>query len=306
MATAATKPAAIDNLRAALWMLVAILCFSAIIIIVRYLNQTHHPYEIAFFRNFFGLCAMLPFLYRNGLQVLRTERLPLHCVRAGLALVAMLTWFTALGLMPLAEATALSFTAPIFISILAVWFFGERIRLRRGTAIAIAFLGVLVILRPGAGVMEPVALLALASAITIAFSTMTVKKLGQTEASPVIVTYMVLILTPITAALAASVWVTPNLPEFIAFLALGGVGSFGHFCLSQSLNIGEASFLAPLDYLRLPLVALFAYMLFGETVDNATWIGAAIIIASTLYIAQREAALKAKRTHPAASTNTIQ
>ncbi|MDP7540770.1 MAG: DMT family transporter, partial [Alphaproteobacteria bacterium] len=135
---------------AAVWMLLGCLCFSSMNGVVRHLSQQELPtLVIVFFRSLFGLLAMLPWLLRPGLASLRPGRIDLHTLRVALALVAMVAWFYGLGLMPLAEATALSFTTPLFASIAAVLILGEVMRARRWTAILVGFAGAMIILRPG-------------------------------------------------------------------------------------------------------------------------------------------------------------
>jgi drug/metabolite transporter (DMT)-like permease len=156
-ASAGLSPA----LRGALWMIGATSGFAAMIVLVRQLTYDLDPLQVVFLRNAFGLLAMMPWLMSQGLGVLRTQRIHLHLLRAGIGIVAMICWFTTVSLMPLAESTALSFTAPIFTSLLAVLLLGEVMRARRWTATALGFLGALVILRPGIQAVQPVALLAM-------------------------------------------------------------------------------------------------------------------------------------------------
>src|ERR671919_1538566 len=144
--SAAGLPASV---RGALWMCAAATAFALMITLVRHLTDGLHPLQVVFLRTAFGLMAMLPWLLRQGMSVMRTSRLHLHLLRALIGIFAMVGWFTTLSLMPLAEATALSFTAPIFTSVLAVLLLGEVMRLRRWTATTIGFLGALIIVRPG-------------------------------------------------------------------------------------------------------------------------------------------------------------
>jgi drug/metabolite transporter (DMT)-like permease len=152
------------SLRGALWMCAAATAFALMITLVRHLTDGLHPLQVVFFRTAFGLLAMLPWLLRQGLGVMRTGRLRLHLLRALIGIFAMVGWFTTLSLMPLAEATALSFTAPIFTSVLAGLILGEAMRLRRWSATALGFLGALIIVRPGLAAIDPAALLAVITA----------------------------------------------------------------------------------------------------------------------------------------------
>jgi drug/metabolite transporter (DMT)-like permease len=278
--------------RAALWMVAATTAFAVMIILIRLLSASFDPLQVVFFRNVFGLIAMLPWLAGHGLGALRTRRLGLHALRATIGIVSMICWFTALSLMPLAQATALSFTAPIFASVLAVVFLGEVMRLRRWSATAIGLLGMLIIVRPDRSSIEPAALLAIASAVLGAVSPIFVKVMSRTESTGAIVTYMVLFTTPLSLVPALLVWQTPGLAELGFAALLGLAGTLGHLCLTRALAAADATVVVPLDYLRLPTVALIAYLVFGEVPVVWTWIGGGIIAASSLYMTLREARLK--------------
>jgi drug/metabolite transporter (DMT)-like permease len=274
-------------------MSAAATAFALMIVLVRHLTQIFDPLEVVFFRNVFGLLAMLPWLTSQGIGVLRTQHLGLHVIRAVIGIAAMVLWFTTLSLMPLAEATALSFTAPIFTSILATVFLGEVMRTRRWTAIGVGFLGALIILRPGVEALDPIALLAVFTAGVWATSTILVKVMARTESAGAIVTYLTLFLTPISLVPALLVWQTPTLGELALCVALGFAGSLGHICMTRALAATEATLVMPFDYLRLPLVALVAYFAFGEVADGWVWLGGGVIAASGLYITHREARLRA-------------
>ena len=158
------------NLRGILLMALATVLLSCMHALVRYVSAEMHPFEIAFFRNLFGLVAVLPLLPRVGLRGLRTKQLGLMLLRGGLGLAAMLAWFYGLSVVPIAEATALSFTAAIFGSLGAVLVLGERMRLRRWSAVLFGVLGALIILRPGLVAVDPGALIVLFSSLCWASS----------------------------------------------------------------------------------------------------------------------------------------
>jgi drug/metabolite transporter (DMT)-like permease len=275
--------------RGALWMGAAATAFALMITLVRHLTDGLHPLQVVFFRTAFGLVAMLPWLLRQGIGVMRTSRLRLHLLRALIGIFAMVGWFTSVSLLPLAEATALSFTAPIFTSVLAVLILGEAMRLRRWTATAIGFLGALIIVRPGSAAIDPAALLAIGTAAIWASSTILIKIMARTESAGGITTYMVLLTTPMTLLAALFVWQDPSLEQLAFAALLGAAGSAGHFCMSRALATADATLVAPLDYLRLPIVALIAFLVFGEVPGIWVWIGGGIIAASSIYIARREA-----------------
>lgn len=278
--------------RGALWMCAATTAFAVMITLVRYLTEDLHPLQVVFFRTVFGLVAMLPWLLRQGIGVMRTQRLRLHLLRALFGILAMFGWFTTLSLMPLAEATALSFTSPIFTSVLAVLILGEVMRARRWSATLAGFLGALIIVRPGAEAIDPAALLAVGTALMWASATVLIRIMARTESAGAITTYMVLLTTPMTLIAALFVWQAPTLEQLGWAALLGAAGSTGHLCMSRALAAAEATVVVPFDYLRLPLVALAAYLAFGEVPGVWVWLGGAVIAASGIYLARREAKAK--------------
>jgi drug/metabolite transporter (DMT)-like permease len=277
--------------QAIFWMLGSGFFFSCLNAQIRYLSDFMHPFEIAFFRNFFGLAFMLPWLFRQGLGGLRTNRLKLYVFRSSLGLVSMLCWFTALALLPLSQAVALSFTAPLFATMGAALVLHEKVRGRRWTATVIGFLGVLVIARPEASGISFGMLLAIGSSVISAAITLIVKRLARTESSSAIVTYMVLIMTPMSLVPALFVWQAPAIATWPFLVGMGLAGTVGHLCYVRSFRMADASAVLPYDYSRMLFAAAIGYFAFSEIPDQWTWIGSAIIAGATLYIARREAIL---------------
>ena len=247
-----------------------------------------HPFEAAFFRNFFGLVFMVPWILRGGIGQLRTRRPGLYALRGAIGVVAMLTWFYALKITPLGDAVALSFTTPLFATVLAALVLREAVRLRRWTATGIGLLGVLVIVRPGLEEFGLGAALVLVSALCISCSTIVVKSLSRTEDPNAIVTYMVLVLAPLSLIPALFVWTWPTPEQWGLCVLMGLAGTVGHSCFTRAFRGVDASAVMPFDYARMPFAALFGLILFAEIPDAFTWIGAGIIAASTVYITHRE------------------
>jgi len=237
--------------------------------------------------------AMLPWLARQGVGALRTQRLGLHLLRAALAITAMVTSFTAMTLMPLAEATALGFTAPIFASILAVLVLGEPMRVRRWSAVAVGLLGALIILRPGFAAFQPVALLALAAALAGAVATITLKVMARTERPGTVVTYMAVLTLPLALVPALLVWREPTLAQLGWAALLGLAGTVAHYGMSRALGLADTTVVVPFDYLRLPVIALMAYLVLGEVPAIWVWLGGAVIASSGIYMTFREAQRRA-------------
>jgi drug/metabolite transporter (DMT)-like permease len=272
------------------WMVVGTVLFTIMNALVRQLSAELPPFEIAFFRNLASLLCILPWIAWRGARSLRTQRQSLYLTRALVNLVSMLSWFWALSVLPLAQAVALNFTNPMFTTIGAALFLGEIVRARRWTATLVGFLGVLVIVRPGAEGLDWGSMIALLSAAFGAISGLQVKVLARSERSDVIVTYMVLWLTPLSLPPALLVWQTPSMEQLAWLGLIGMIGTLAHLAATEAFHHADASLLVPYNYLKMPFAAVLAYLMFGETVDHWTILGATIICGSSLYIARRETA----------------
>jgi drug/metabolite transporter (DMT)-like permease len=278
-------------LKATLLMLGAMACFAAMSLFIRLAAEEVHPLVVVFFRNFLALAFMLPWLMRRGLGGLRTRRLGLFTLRAAINIVGMTAGFTSLTLIPLAEATALSFTAPLFATVLAVLLLAEVIRARRIAALAIGFAGTVIVLRPGVDAVSLGAVLALVNAVTVSVTTIIVKQLTRTERPETIVIYMALLMSPLSLVPALFVWQWPDALTLLWLALLAGAGTAGHLLFTRAFAIAEVSQIQPLEFVRLPLVAALAYLLFGEVPTPWTWLGGSVIFAATAYITHREAQL---------------
>ena len=247
-----------------------------------------HPFELAFFRNLFGLLVVIPWFMRYGLKPLKTKRLGLHALRAGINAMAMLMFFYAVSITPLADVAALSFTAPIFATVLAILILGEVVGFRRWCAILFGFCGTLVLLRPGLEVVSDGQLLVVASASFWACALIVIKILGRTESSVTIITYLILLMAPLSAIPAAMVWSTPSFQQLGVMAAMGILGTFGQLLMTQALKEGDTNAVMPLDFLKMIWAVLLGFFVFGEVPGIFTWVGGAMIFASITYIAYRE------------------
>ena len=281
--------------KGALWMLVSAAALAGLTGVVRHMSAGLHPFEIAFFRSFFGLLILAPWLMRSGLGVLRTKRLGLYTMRCALGAATMLMWFTAISMVPLADAVALGFTSPLFVILGAALFLGEVVRGRRLGATLCGFAGALIILRPGSGVLDLGAVLVLLSAVTLAGANLSVKELSRTEPVQAIVTYMVIFMVPLTFIPALLVWQTPTPAQLAELAGLAAVATLGNYAMTRAVAVADASAVMPYDYARLPFVALIGFFVFGETSDAATWIGAGVIAVASLYLAHHESKAEQRR-----------
>jgi drug/metabolite transporter (DMT)-like permease len=275
-------------LRGSILMCLSTLAFSVMHVSVRSVSAELDPFQIAFFRNLFGLAFLIPLLLGNGWAQMRTTRLGLHALRGLVNIAAMLMFFTAVATTPLAKVTALSFTAPIFAASLSVLVLGERFRLHRWLAILFGFAGMLIILRPGLAIVEPGALLVLGSAALWSTAMIMIKILSRTDSSIAIVAWMGIFLCLFSIGPALMVWQTPSPGAWLWLVFIGFSGSIAQVSLSQALKETDPTAILPLDFLKLIWTALLAAWLFGEIPDIYTWIGAGVIFTSGLYIARRE------------------
>jgi S-adenosylmethionine uptake transporter len=277
--------------QAGFWMFLAGVTGGLMNVVIRFASEDVHPFEVVFFRTFFSLVFMLPWLRGSISRVgLRTGKLGFYALRAAVSFISMLTWFYGINLVPLATAQALNFTAPLFATVLAAIILKENVRARRWSAVVIGFLGVTIVLRPFGGADADM-LWILASAATAAMGSITVKFLVRTESASSIVTWMVLLGTPMSLVPALFVWSWPSPAAFGWLLTLGALGTLSHLTTARALGAADASACAAFEFLRLPYAALLAWAFFSEPTDVWTWIGAAVIASSTLYVVHREARL---------------
>jgi drug/metabolite transporter (DMT)-like permease len=283
---------------AALSMMLAAFALAANHSLVRVVTAELHPFEASALRFLWALPIMLPWLLRGRGAVLRTQRHGLHFATAVLTVIMTASFFVALSRMPLAEATALNFTAPLFTTVIAAWMLKERVELARWGATVIGFAGVLIILRPGLAEIPPVALLPTFGAFLLAWWFIAVKRLSATESTATITTYQTLWSALLLTLIAVPVWVTPTWETLGYSAAMGGLGTTGIIFTSRAFSLAEASIVAPLDYVRLPFIAIVGYLAFGEIPDGISVVGALIITASAIFIVRRATVTERARQQP--------
>jgi drug/metabolite transporter (DMT)-like permease len=279
--------------KGALLMTLAAAGFAAMNVVIRAMNQELHPFQVAFLRCATGCAFMLPWLARTGFGGLRTASHKLYLTRAFVGYASMLCWFTALASLPIAEATALSFTSPLFATAAAALLLGEVVRQRRWIATIVGFCGAMIVLRPGLDAVSFAHVLVLASAALGGWNSITVKQLTRTDNPNAIILYMTLYLVPMSAIPASFVWQWPSMHAWMLTFLLGLFATLAHQSFTRALAVCDASYVLPFDFTRLPMVALLAYLAFGEVPDLWTWVGGAVIVGATVYIARREAQIAA-------------
>lgn len=280
-------------------MIAAMACFAIMNVVIRALSASMPSGQMVLLRNVlsFALIAAIVLYFpklRHGVR--HTHRLRGHFWRAGLGFVAMETWFYSLSIMPVTIATALSFTTPIFVTVFAICFFGERAGWRRWTAIFIGFSGVLIILRPGAEIIHSSAMFVLGASALMALSSIVVKSLTRTDPPEVIVFFMAMIMTPLSVPLGVMEWHPVSGYSWFLLVLVAVFSTGAHLLLTRSYLHADMVTLMPFDFTRLIFVAIMGYFWFGEEMDMLSWAGAAVITASSVYIAWREAQIK--KVHP--------
>ena len=294
-------PVSATPLRAALLMLGSTMAFGLMAVAIRYATRYVPTQEVAFFRNAFGLLALLPMLIRPGSAPLKTQQLPRYFLRSAIGLASMLCAFWAIGHLPISQAISLSYSTPLFVTIAAVLWLGETVRIRRWAAVVVGFIGVLVIVRPGTAGFTAGSLVAVAAAVLSSLVAIQIKQLTRVDSADTVVLYTYVFWVPLSLVPALFVWVWPSGMAWLWLLATGVLGTIGQLLWTRALRLGEVSALTPISFLQLPLVTLCGWLLFAETVDRWTIIGAGIILAANAYIAHREAVLSRRAASAAAS-----
>ncbi len=269
-------------------MLAATVSVVAMNVTIREVAGDIHIFEIALFRNVFGVLIFLPVVFRTAANPLRTRRVGLLSLRAVLNTVAMLAFFYALTLIPLTDVTALSFTTPLFASVLAIVILGESMSARRGVGLVVGLVGGLVILRPGFQDVGLGSLMVLLSSGTWACALMCIKVLTRTESALTIALYAGLMQVPVAFVAALFVWVWPSWSELGLLAVIGGLGGFAQLCLSQSFRDADPTLVLPVDFTKLIWAGLAGFIVFAEISDIWTVLGAVVVFGPVFCMAWRE------------------
>lgn len=285
-------------LRGAILMVIAATSVAVDTIIIRIVAAEIHPFEIGFFRSLFSLVILAPWLMRSGLRGLKTTRMPLHVARALLKLAAIICFFYAVKLLPLAAVTAIAFTTPLFASLGSMAFLGERAHRRRLLALLAGFVGVLIVIQPGAEVFDPYILVALAAAVGLGGVGIMMKYLSVRENPPAVVSLNLLITVPIAMIIMLPVWTTPSLPILGLLVVQGLLGGISQLCVARALSLADASVMIPIEFIRLPLVIGLAWLVIGETTDIWTLVGGVVIFVATVALVRRERNISADALAP--------
>ncbi len=273
--------------RGPLLMTASVASFSAANLLIKFLGSAVPALEVTFIRFLIGWVTIGFFLPSAGLAALRTHRAGAYFWRGLLSMTGTAIMFYALTVLPLAEVTVYNFTRGLFLVVLAALLLGERLRWRRITATVIGFVGVVVAMRPQAGI-DPIALLVLLNAFMGAVVWVLIKKMMRTEAPFTVLFYHGMSTTLLALLPAIYVWVTPTLPQFLLLIVIGILSTLAQSFQVRAFRVADATVLSPLDYLQLLFSSVFGFLFFAELPGLWTWIGAALIVAANIYITLRE------------------
>ncbi|WP_448586534.1 DMT family transporter [Thermaurantiacus sp.] len=269
------------------WMIIACIAFAGLWILIRLTSEVLHPFALVVWRNLLGLLWLLPMLVLTP-GLLRRDRVGRHLQRATSGLVATFATFYAVATAPLATVLAINYTAPLFATLGAVLFLGERIRAHRTAALLLGFVGMLLVLRPGATALSPGILAALVSALATAFSLVAIKALTGTDDPRAVAAWSFLLTTPVSVLVALPFWSWPPGGAWPLLIAMGACAAAGQLALSRAFAQAEASAVMPYDFVRFALITAAGVALFGERYDTLTLLGGTVILGSTIFIALRE------------------
>ena len=297
----------VDNVKGAAILMLAALGFATMVALIKFVGQRLPVTQILFLRQLGMIAMLMPFLVRTFPQSLKTDYLSLQLLRIFLALVAMLSGFTAVINMPLADATAIAFAKSFFVTIFAVTLLKETVGLYRWSAVFVGFIGVMVMVRPGTDGFSHYSLLAIIGAACAGLVMVIIRKLTRVDSATTILAYQAIGVGLIMSVPAFIFWVPPTPHEWLLLGAIGVVSYFAQKANIVAFSYGEASLLASLDYVRLLYATIFGWFVFNEMPSPGTWAGAAIIILAAVFTVYRERKLKQQlASHPDARSQSLQ
>jgi drug/metabolite transporter (DMT)-like permease len=272
-----------------LLMVASTVVFSILWCCVKDLSERYSVVEVSFFRSFFAMIPVAPMLLgRRRWRLLRVRRISGHFWRAVISTGSMIFGFAAYHLMPLSDAVAISFMAPLVLTALSVPFLGERVGIHRWSAVIVGFGGVLVIVNPGAGMLTVGVGVAIGAAVASAVAMVTIRQLNRTDAPLAIVFYFTLFSTLFTALPLAFLWTTPSARDWALLVLMGVAGGIGQYLMTRAFGLAPAAVISPFNYAGLLWATVFGWIIWGEVLKPQVLVGAAIVIASGLYILYRE------------------
>jgi len=272
-----------SKMMAALWMAGWLSLMLIMAIAGRETTRELNVFQIMEVRSLLGFVLLYPMIHRaGGFAVFRTSRLPQHIARNLIHYVAQLGWFFALTLIPIGQVVAIEFTMPIWTAILAASFLSERMTPWKIVAIVLGLIGVIVIVRPATGEINPGQLIALGAAMGFGISMALVKSLTRTESALSILFWMLALQSTAGLLPTLYVWSWPSTYVWGWVMVIAVCGTFSHYCLASAMRYADATIVVPMDFLRVPLTATAGWLLYSERLDAWTVFGAALILTGNL------------------------
>jgi len=265
------------------WMSGAVISFIGMAIAGRELSDTLDTFQILTFRSLVALAITVIVIIQVGWHVTRTEHIYKHLFRNLFHFGGQFGWFLGVSLLPLATVFALEYVTPVWTALLAVIFLGERMHHARVLVICFGIFGVIIILKPGLNIIDPAAFVVIGAAFCYAVSYISTKLMTETERPLTILFYMNLIQFPLGLLFASFNWVMPTIPDIKWILLVGVGGFFSHYCLTRALQVADTLTVIPIDFMRLPIIAIIGYFLYNETLEVTLLFGALIIFLGNYY-----------------------
>lgn len=267
---------------AALWMTGTLFSFLGMAVGGRELSQDLGTFQILFFRSLVGLCILCLVLAGQGWHLVKTQHIGLHMVRNISHFGGQFGWFYGIAYIPLAEVFALEFTVPAWTAILAAIILKERLTSSRFLAVVFGITGMLIILRPGTGILNPISLIVVAGAVCYGLSHTLTRRITWFDHPVTILFYMTLIQLPIGLLLSLDQWQAVSLSLVPWLITVGITALSGHYCMARALSLADATVVVPMDFLRLPLIAVIGYLFYNEILDTFVLAGAVVILLGNL------------------------
>jgi len=278
-----------SNNKLAIFLIIISVFFGTVMLsFLKIAQEDVNVYVAGFFRFFLGLVIILPYIIKNKDAVLRTTHLKKHILRAILGLPAMLLYFSALVLLPIEKLTAISFVVPLIVTILAVFFLGEKIYIYRTLALILGFSGMLVIIRPGFVEISIGVYMVLFSALLWSINIIITKKISKDDSAITILAYQSIFMSLLSFFIVLFFWEMPSLKTFIYLILAAMCGTVLHLTLNHAFKLVDVSMTQPYSFLNLVFASIIGYFVFDEIPDLYTWIGALIIFTGVLIISYRE------------------
>ena len=287
------------------YMIVSVFIFAIVNALVKWLVADYPVTQVVFFRCVFALVPCIVLVpTHGGFACFRTKRLRDHILRAGWQFTSMICIFTAFRMMPLADAVAIQFASPLFLTVLSIFLLGERVGIHRWSAVLVGFAGVLIMIQPGPGMFESGALFALVNAVMSASVTIAMRRMSLTESTTTLVVYQGIVTALLSICLLPFGWINPTWPDLALMIGVGVCSGAGQYCWTQAFRFAPAAVAAPFSYTSMIWALSLGFLLWGDVPTPMLLVGAAVVAGSGLYILYRETVRR--RTAAAPTTSPVQ